>query len=78
MKVKRRTPKEEGGVLANRWVGLFMTACQPVEKHLIEGHPLTVIEEDSVTNTIKGLQTALEVWIRKNQRLHRSAASFED
>ena len=61
-------PKEQGEVSVNRWVAMFMTACVPVEKYLMGGHPLTDIEADSMTSTIEGLRTALDVWKRKNRR----------
>lgn len=61
-------PKKQGEMPNHRWVAMFMTACLPVEKFLMGGHPLTTIEADSIARTIEGLQTALDVWARKNRR----------
>lgn len=62
---------EEGMATNNRSrvqkpVARFMTATSPIGAHLMAGKPLTEVELDSIVNTYLELQTAIEVWRRKN------------
>jgi len=50
----------------HRLIAEFMSASSPVEKYLQQGRPLTAQEFDSLSLTISGLQTFLDVWKRKN------------
>jgi hypothetical protein len=50
-----------------RLIATFMSASAPVEKYLQQGGPLTAQEFDSLSLTISGLQTFLDVWKRKNE-----------
>lgn len=45
----------------------LMSASAPIEEYLRQGRPLTDQEFDSLTLTISGLQTFLDVWKRKNK-----------
>ena len=61
---KRPTPKTQ------KLIARFMSASSPVEAYLQKHGPLTHIEVESLTLTVSGLQTFLEIWKRKeNERL---------
>lgn len=49
-------------ILAN-----FMSASAPVEKYLQEDGPFTAQELESLSLTISGLQTFLDIWKRKHK-----------
>ena len=44
----------------------FVSACTPIERHLLAGKSLTDAERDLIYNTVLILQAALEVWQRKH------------
>jgi hypothetical protein len=44
----------------------FVSVSIPVEEYLRHGRPLTAQELESVSLTITGLKTFLELWKRKN------------
>jgi hypothetical protein len=50
-----------------RLLANLMTASAPMEEYLRQGRPLTAQEFDSLSLTISGLQTFLDVWKRKNK-----------
>lgn len=45
----------------------LMSASAPIEEYLRQGRPLTAQELDSLSLTISGLQTFLDVWKRKHK-----------
>jgi hypothetical protein len=49
-----------------RLIANFMSASAPMEEYLRQGRPLTPQELESVSLTISGLQTFLDIWKRKN------------
>ena len=49
-----------------RSLATFMSACTPIERHLLEGHPLSDTHLDLIATTAAGLQTAIVVWKQKN------------
>jgi hypothetical protein len=49
-----------------RSLAAFMAACTPIEKHLLDGHPLTDTNLELIATTAGGLQTAIAVWKQKN------------
>lgn len=57
---------DQDGIEANRLVADFMTASAPLEAYLQQGQPLTPLQLQSITNTIDGLQTFLDVWHKKH------------
>lgn len=56
---------------SHRLLANFMSASSPIEKYLQEGGPLTVLELESLSLTISGLQTFLDTWKRKNKASHQ-------
>ncbi len=53
-------------VTAQVAVAKFVSASGPIERHLLEGKPLTDVELDSIANISLGFQMAIEVWKRTN------------
>jgi hypothetical protein len=53
-------------VAFQRSVAAFIFACTPIEKHLLEGHPVTETNLELIATTAAGLQTAIQVWKRKS------------
>ena len=53
-------------VETQRVIARLMSASVPVEQHLQQGKPLTAQQLALLTSTIKGLQTFIEIWKRKN------------
>jgi len=51
----------------HRVIAAFMSASTPVEEYLRQGRPLTAREFESISLTIKSLQTFLDVWKKKNE-----------
>jgi hypothetical protein len=49
-----------------RLIANLMSASAPIEEYLRLGKPLTAEEFDSLSLTISGLQTFLEIWKRKH------------
>ncbi len=60
-------PMDQEQMEANRLIADFMTASTPLEAYLQQGQPLTALQLQSITNTIDGLQTFLDVWHRKHR-----------
>ena len=50
-----------------RLIANLMSASTPIEAYLQQGKPLTPLDLDSLSLTISGLQTLLDVWRRKNK-----------
>lgn len=57
---------DETEVAFGRTLATFMSACTPIEKHLLEGHPLTETNLELISTTAAGLQTAILVWKDKH------------
>jgi len=55
----------------HRSIAKLMSASAPVEEYLRQGRPLTAQEFQSLSLTISGLQTFLDVWKRKNEKSPR-------
>ena len=55
-------------VTTQRLIANFMTASVPVEKHLQQGGRLTDLELQSLSLTIDGLQTFLNIWMTKHSK----------
>ena len=53
-------------VAFGRSLAAFMSACTPIEEHLLEGLPLSETNLQLISTTAAGLQTAIQVWMRKN------------
>ena len=51
---------------AHRLVADFMTASTPLEQYLQQGGPLTDLQVESVSITVKNLQTFLDIWKRRH------------
>ncbi len=56
----------------------FMKASSKVEAYLQQGNPLDTLEYNNVMTTIRGLQTMLEVWQRKNLPASVTTSGSED
>jgi hypothetical protein len=54
---KKDIPKTVDRIIAD-----FMNGCSPLETYLVQGHPLTDLQHDSIAVTVTTLQTLLEVW----------------
>jgi len=52
-------------VTTQRLIANFMTASTPIEKYLQQGGQLTDLELQSISLTIDGLQTYLNIWHAK-------------
>ena len=57
---------DEADVAFAQSLAAFMSACTPIEQHLMEGKPLTDTNLELISTVTLGLQTALVVWKQKN------------
>ena len=51
---------------ANNIIAQFMTASAPLEQYLQHRGPLTDLQLESVSLTVAGLQTFLDIWKKKH------------
>ena len=49
-----------------RMIADFMKASAPLETYLQQRGPLTPLQIESITLTVSGLQTFINVWKKKN------------
>jgi hypothetical protein len=52
---------DDESLLANQIIAQFMTASAPLEKYLQHGGALTDLQLESVSLTVSGLQTFLDI-----------------
>ena len=57
---------DEAEVAFGQSLAAFMSACTPIEEHLMEGKPLTDTNLELISSVTQGLQTALVAWRQKN------------
>jgi hypothetical protein len=48
-------------------IAAFMSASAPLERYLQEGRPLTALQLESISLTVDGLYTFLDIWNRKHR-----------
>ena len=51
---------------AHRLIANFMTASTPLEQYIQQGSPLTDLEVESVSMTVKNIQIFLDIWKRRH------------
>ncbi len=66
---------EEEDVTTRRLIANFITASTPVEKYLQQGGRLTDLELQSISLTIDGLQTFLNIWHAKHDKKVKHAGN---
>ncbi len=57
---------DEAEVAFGQSLAMFMSACSPIEQHLMDGKPLTDTNLELISTVTMGLQTAIVVWKQKN------------
>ena len=56
---------DDDAILAGHIIAKFMAASAPLEQYLQRGGALTKLQLESVSLTVAGLQTFLDIWKNK-------------
>lgn len=57
---------DDGELAFGRSLAAFMSACTPIEQHLLDGPPVIDTNLELISTTVTGLHSAILVWKRKN------------